>query len=134
MTGPQPTPPLYPPPQVPPAPSKVRPVVLVLALLAVLVLGAAGTMAALWNDARQDREKAAQSLEDATRQVADRRAELADTRKSIDETDADIKSLESQIAELRKCGEPAKDSIIAARDSNQPALAAAFERVRVYCR
>lgn len=114
--------------------SKVRPAVLVLALVAVLMLGAAGTMAVLWNGARQDREKASQALDDATRQVGDKRAELADTRKSIDEADADIKNLESQNTELRKCGDPAKDSIIAARDSDQPALAAAFERVRVYCR
>ncbi|WP_309116092.1 hypothetical protein [Saccharothrix sp.] len=130
MTAPY-APPPYPPPQ--PA-SRTRPVVVVLALLVVLALGAAGTMAALWNDARQDRTTASRALDDATRQVDDRRAELSDTRKAIQETTEKISSLESENAELHKCADPAKDSIIAARDGNQPALAAAIDRVEVACR
>ncbi|MEU7527796.1 hypothetical protein AB0A74_18845 [Saccharothrix sp. NPDC042600] len=134
MTGPQPTPPPYPPPVPAPPPSRTRPAVVVLALLVVLALGAAGAMAALWNDARQDRGTAAGELDAATRRVDDRRAELSDTRKSVQETTEKIKSLESANAELHKCADPAKDSIIAARDGDQPALAAAIDKVEVACR
>ncbi|MFD1147386.1 hypothetical protein [Saccharothrix hoggarensis] len=122
----QPTPP-------PPAPAGPRAAVVVLSALAVLLAGASVLAIVLFLGAREDLGLEVRRLDETSRSLTGAQDRLEETRTSTEAVAGRISTLEAENAELRECAEPAKDSIIAARDDDDAALGPAVARATEHC-
>lgn len=116
--------------QAPPGP---RTAVVLLGVLVALLVGASVLMGVRYAGAVDERVREAGLQEQASRTRAENQDRLADAMARTDEVRGRITDLERRNAELRKCAEPARDSIIALRDDNDAALDSALDRVADNC-
>ncbi|GAB2987593.1 hypothetical protein [Saccharothrix stipae] len=136
IPSPSPPPPPQSPPQSPPesaAPTGARGAVVLLSVLVVLLVGAAVSAIVLFMGAKDEHGLEVQRLDQASRSLTEAQDRLAATDTANDDVANQISRLETQNAELRKCAEPAKDSIIAARDGDDAALGPAVSRASDNC-
>ncbi|MGM1063594.1 hypothetical protein [Saccharothrix sp. Mg75] len=110
-----------------------RRVVVALGALVVLLIGASVLAITLFAGARDDRDLESQRLDQLSATRSEAEGRLADTTASIDELGDGIARLQAENAELHKCADPAKDSIIAARDDDDAALGPAVDRASDNC-
>ncbi|QFZ22375.1 hypothetical protein [Saccharothrix syringae] len=116
-----------------PAPTRPRAAVVVLGVLVVLLVGASVLMGVRYAEVVDDRDRQVAHLEEADRELTGAQERLADTRGQVDEVLGRISDLEARNTELRGCAEPARDSIIAARDGDDAALGPAVDRASDNC-
>ncbi|WP_033442883.1 hypothetical protein [Saccharothrix sp. NRRL B-16314] len=119
--------------QSPRPPTGARPAVVLLAVLVVVLMGAAVLTIVLFVGAREEHGLEVQGLDRASSSLAEAEDRLAATDTANDEVANQISRLETQNAELRKCAVPAKESIIAARDDDDAALGPAVSRASDNC-
>lgn len=121
-----------PPLSSPPPPGRSRTAVL-LGLLVVLLVGASVLAIVLFVSARDERNAEFQRLDQTSRSLTEAEGRLAETESANDTVTDRIATLEAQNAELHKCADPARDSIIAARDDDDAALGPAVDRASDNC-
>ncbi|MDU0289046.1 hypothetical protein [Saccharothrix longispora] len=110
-----------------------RRVVVVLGALVVLLIGASVLAITLFAGVRDDRDLESQRLARVSTARSEAQGRLSGTTASIDEVADGIARLEAENAELHKCADPAKDTIIAARDDDDAALCPAVGRASDNC-
>jgi ABC-type Na+ efflux pump permease subunit len=121
---------------IPPPPkprTRPRAVVVVLGAVAVLLAGASVLAIVLFVGARDEHGLEVQRLDRTSRSLTEAEDRLAQTGSAADTVAGRIATLEAQNAELHKCADPAKDSIIAARDDDDAALGPAVGRASDNC-
>ncbi|ROP41130.1 hypothetical protein [Saccharothrix texasensis] len=121
-----------PSPPPPPRP-RARAAVVLLGLLVVVLVGASVLAIVLFVGAKDEHALEVQRLDQANRSLTEAEGRLADTESANDTLIGRISTLEAQNAELHKCADPAKDSIIAARDDDDAALGPAVGRASDNC-
>ncbi|QQQ74805.1 hypothetical protein IOD16_27230 [Saccharothrix sp. 6-C] len=121
-----------PSPPPPPRP-RARAAVVLLGLLVVVLVGASVLAIVLFVGAKDEHALEVQRLDQANRSLTEAEGRLADTESANDAVIGRISTLEAQNAELHKCADPAKDSIIAARDDDDAALGPAVGRASDNC-
>lgn len=122
-----------PPPPPPPPPPRLRAAVVLLGLLVVVLAGASVLAIVLFVGAKDDHGLEIDRLDQASRSLAEAEERLAETGTDNDAVVGRISALEAQNAELHKCADPARDSIIAARDDDDAALGPAVGRASDNC-
>ncbi|MFJ6676265.1 hypothetical protein ACIQMJ_34635 [Actinosynnema sp. NPDC091369] len=122
-----------PPPPSSSPPGRSRPAVVLLGLLVVVLAGASVLAIVLFVGAKDEHGLEVQRLDQASRLLTEAEGRLADTESTNDTVAGRISTLEAQNTELRKCADPARDSIIAARDDDDAALGPAVDRAADNC-
>jgi ABC-type Na+ efflux pump permease subunit len=119
----------------PPPPPRPRPraAVVLLGLLAVVLVGASVLAIVLFVGAKEEHGLEVQRLDQTSRSLAEAEERLEETESANDTVIGRISTLEAQNAELHKCADPARDSIIAARDDDDAALGPAVDRASDNC-
>ncbi|MCC8251084.1 hypothetical protein [Saccharothrix luteola] len=119
----------------PPPPPRPRPraAVVLLGLLAVVLVGASVLAIVLYAGAKEEHGLEVQRLDQTSRSLAEAEERLEETESANDTVIGRISTLEAQNAELHKCADPARDSIIAARDDDDAALGPAVDRASDNC-
>ncbi|NUT48778.1 MAG: hypothetical protein HOV94_15940 [Saccharothrix sp.] len=117
----------------PPPRSGVRSLVVLLSVVVVLLAGAATSAIVLFVGASDEHGREVERLDQAVRSLADAENRLAETDAAHDEVVDRISGLEARNTELRRCAEPARDSIVAARDGDDAALGPAVARAADNC-
>ena len=127
--------PSSPAPPAPPAPpqNRSRAAVVLLGLLVVVLVGASVLAIVLFVGAKDEHALEARRLEETSRSLAVAEDRLAETESANETVAGRISTLEAQNAELHKCADPARDSIIAARDDDDAALGPAVDRAADNC-
>ncbi|PSL45271.1 hypothetical protein B0I31_12748 [Saccharothrix carnea] len=121
-----------PSPPAPPRP-RSRVAVVLLSLLVVLLLGASVLTIVLFVGAKEEHGLEVQRLDRTSRSLTDAEGRLAETEQTNDTVTDRIATLEAANAELHKCADPAKESIIAARSDDEEALRPAVRRAAENC-
>jgi hypothetical protein len=121
-----------PSPPPPPRP-RSRAAVVLLGLLVVVLVGASVLTIVLFVGAKDEHGLEVQRLDQTSRSLTEAEARLEETESTNDTVTGRIATLEAQNAELHKCADPAKDSIIAARDDDDAALGPAVDRASDNC-
>ncbi|MEU4763232.1 hypothetical protein AB0H12_08240 [Actinosynnema sp. NPDC023794] len=121
-----------PSPPPPPRP-RARAAVVLLGLLAVVLVGASALAIVLFVGAKEEHGLEVQRLDQTSRSLAEAEERLEETESANDTVIGRISTLEAQNAELHKCADPARDSIIAARDDDDAALGPAVDRASDNC-
>ncbi|WP_367137172.1 hypothetical protein [Saccharothrix sp. HUAS TT1] len=103
------------------------------AALVVVLAAASAPLIALYAGARGEHVPEVQRLEQSSRSLTDAENRLAATDAQNDDVANRITGLEARNADLRRCAEPAKDTIIAARDGDDAALGPAIGRATANC-
>ncbi|MFD0204640.1 MULTISPECIES: hypothetical protein [Saccharothrix] len=116
----------------PPRP-RSRVAVGLLSVLVVLLLGASVLMIVLFVGAKDEHGLEVQRLDQTSRSLTEAEGRLAGTEQTNDTVTGRITTLEAANAELHKCADPAKESIIAARDNDEAALRPAVRRAAENC-
>jgi ABC-type Na+ efflux pump permease subunit len=109
-----------PPPPLPQ--QRSRAAVVLLGLLVVVLAGASVLAIVLFVGAKDEHGLEVDRLDQTSRSLAEAEERLAETGTATDAVVGRISTLEAQNAELHKCADPARDSIIAARDDDDAAL------------
>jgi ABC-type Na+ efflux pump permease subunit len=109
-----------PPPPLPQ--QRSRAAVVLLGLLVVVLAGASVLAIVLFVGAKDEHGLEVDRLDQTSRSLAEAEERLAETGTANDAVVGRISTLEAQNAELHKCADPARDSIIAARDDDDAAL------------
>ncbi|MER5265316.1 hypothetical protein ABTZ99_24880 [Actinosynnema sp. NPDC002837] len=119
----------------PPPPPRPRPraAVVLLGLLTVVLVGASVLAIVLFVGAKEEHGLEVQRLDQTSRSLAEAEERLEETESANDTVIGRISTLEAQNAELHKCADPARDSIIAARDDDDAALGPAVDRASDNC-
>lgn len=118
---------------IPSPPVRPRTAVVVLSVLVVLLVGASVLAVVLFVGARDERELEARRLDQAGRTLTEAEGRLELTKTANDTVVGRISTLEAGNVELRKCAEPARDSIIAVRNDDDAALRPAVDRAGDNC-
>ncbi|MCE6994080.1 hypothetical protein LZG04_04525 [Saccharothrix sp. S26] len=123
-----------PPPSSPPSPpTRSQTAVVLLGLLVVVLAGASVLAIVLFVGAKDDHALEVQRLDATSHSLTEAQDRLAETETANDAVAGRIATLEAQNAELHKCADPARDSIIAARDDDDAALGPAVGRATDNC-
>lgn len=119
----------------PPPPPRPRPraAVVLLGLLVVVLVGASVLTIVLFAGAKEEHGLEVQRLDQANRSLTEAEGRLEEAESANDTVIGRISTLEAQNEELHKCADPAKDSIIAARDDDDAALGPAVDRANDNC-
>ena len=106
---------------------------MLLGLLTVVLVGASVLAIVLFVGAKEEHGLEVQRLDRTSRSLAEAEERLEETESANDTVIGRISTLEAQNAELHKCADPARDSIIAARDDDDAALGPAVDRASDNC-
>ncbi len=120
-------------PPSPPPQARSRAAVVLLSLLVVLLVGATAHAIVLFVGAREEHGLEVRRLDHASRSLTEAEGRLAETETTDDTVTGRISALEAENAELRKCADPARDTIIAARGDDDAALRSALDRATDNC-
>ncbi|XVS62819.1 hypothetical protein ACQPYE_31845 [Actinosynnema sp. CA-299493] len=121
-----------PSPPPPPRP-RSRAAVVLLGLLVIVLVGASVLTIVLFVGAKDEHALEVQRLDQTSRSLTEAEGRLEETESANDTVIGRISTLEAQNAELHKCADPARDSIIAARDDDDAALGPAVDRASDNC-
>lgn len=107
--------------------------VVLLGLLVVLLVGASVWTIVLFVGAKDEHALEVRHLDRVSRSLTEAEARLAETQTTNDTVNGRIATLQAQNAELHKCADPARDSIIAAKNDDDAALGPAVDRAADNC-
>jgi len=110
-----------------------RGTVTALAVVVGVLAAAAGLFVALYLMERGDSGRLSTDITGVERELADARDRLDSVQSSVDDLDAERTGLEDELAELRECANPSKDSVVAANTGDDPGLDAAIEKMLTNC-